>query len=312
MSRCVPRLGAGRLVVWGLGVAAAMACAGVASAQRQASVEPAGRASWAQIVAADAVRGERRAAPEVILHPSIDTAPREIGQATQPLAPAANLPSTQDLRAESVSAIGLVDLALTDNFLAMADNNTSIPPDTMGAVGPRHLMTTLNTGIGVQTRDGALLASVDDDAFWVDGTGVSLNAFDPVLLFDSLSQRWLMTADANSRSPESKALFAISDTDDPTGMWTFYIFDADPADLLWSDFPGMGVNGTWIAVTNNMFTVSGTSFAGVKMWVIDKSTALAGGSIRASGASPPEAPCGRARPLTPMSPICSWSRIPGL
>lgn len=274
MSGCVIRVIMPRPALRMLGFGAAMACACAAAAQRQASVEPAGRASWAQIVAANAAGAEGRAAPEVIRHPPIEegSSTLEIGPSTAPLAP-------ESLRAEAASAVGLVDLTLTDNFLAMADNNTSIPPDTMGAVGPDHLMTTLNTGIGVQTRDGAQVSIVDDDAFWIEGTGVGLNAFDPVLLFDSLSQRWIMTADANSRSTQSKALFAISDTDDPTGMWTFYIFDADPADLLWSDFPGLGVNGTWIAVTNNMFTVTGTNFSGVKMWVIDKSTALAGGEL---------------------------------
>ena len=38
------------------------------------------------------------------------------------------------------------------------------------------------------------------------------------------------------------------------------------------------MNSTWIAITNNMFNFSG-QFVGVRMWVIDKSTALAGGAL---------------------------------
>ena len=46
------------------------------------------------------------------------------------------------------------------------------------------------------------------------------------------------------------------------------------------DFPGLGVNSRWIAITNNMFTIGGTpQFVGVKIWVIDKATALAGGPL---------------------------------
>ncbi len=35
--------------------------------------------------------------------------------------------------------------APTDNFPALGDDNSAIPPDTHGAVGPNHLMVTLNT-----------------------------------------------------------------------------------------------------------------------------------------------------------------------
>ena len=41
----------------------------------------------------------------------------------------------------------------------------------------------------------------------------------------------------------------------------------------------MGINQKWIALTENMFTVASNNFSGVKMWVIDKSTALSGGSL---------------------------------
>ena len=58
----------------------------------------------------------------------------------------------------------------------------------------------------------------------------------------------------------------------------FYGFDADPEDADWSDYPGFGVNTTWIAITNNMFNFGG-GFFGAKMWVIDKATALAGGAL---------------------------------
>jgi hypothetical protein len=39
------------------------------------------------------------------------------------------------------------------------------------------------------------------------------------------------------------------------------------------------VNATWIAITNNMFSNAGDVFAGSRMWVLDKSTALAGGAL---------------------------------
>jgi len=42
----------------------------------------------------------------------------------------------------------------TNSFQALDDNNTSIPPDTDGAVGPNHVMTMLNTQVRIQNRTG--------------------------------------------------------------------------------------------------------------------------------------------------------------
>src|SRR6266849_2820346 len=57
--------------------------------------------------------------------------------------------------------------ALASNFQALPDDNTAIPPDTHGAVGPNHLMTVLNTQVRVQDRAGtALSTTVSMDFFW--------------------------------------------------------------------------------------------------------------------------------------------------
>ena len=64
------------------------------------------------------------------------------------------------------------------------------------------------------------------------------------------------------------------------GSWSFFAFDADAADASWADFPALGVSSKWIVITNNMFTLGQSpTFVGVKMWVIDKATALAGGPL---------------------------------
>src|SRR5436190_2074354 len=40
------------------------------------------------------------------------------------------------------------------DFLALADNHATYPPDTFGAVGPAHLVIALNTEIRIQDRTG--------------------------------------------------------------------------------------------------------------------------------------------------------------
>src|SRR2546423_843350 len=67
--------------------------------------------------------------------------------------------------------------APASNFLALADDDTAVPPDTYGAVGLNHLMTTLNTQIRIQDRSGTLLSTVPMDSFWASLGNPS--AFDP-------------------------------------------------------------------------------------------------------------------------------------
>ena len=57
------------------------------------------------------------------------------------------------------------------------------------------------------------------------------------------------------------------------------LFRSDLSGVDWADYPRVGINSKWIAITANMFTVTGSSYSGSKMWVIDKSTAVAGGTM---------------------------------
>lgn len=169
----------------------------------------------------------------------------------------------------------LVDPTITASFSGLEDGAVTIPPDTMGAVGPNHVVTMLNDRVRIQTRTGTDLGTVSLSSFWAPALP---NApFDPVIHFDALSDRWIACVDSHRRSASSAVLFAISSTSDPTGAWSFYSIDTDSTDVGWADFPRMGMNATWIALTNNMFTVSGNGFLGVSMWVIDKASALVPG-----------------------------------
>jgi len=253
-----------------------------ASAQQRLDVPLAGRASWAQMLQRE--RQAPASAPSTTPAPMPAPPPREIG-----LPPGGRPALRQAGAAEDIAAArlaggpvcdGLTELLLQENFQALSDNGLSIPPDTHGAAGPNHLMTILNTEVGIQSRDGLQLSQVSLDSFWLTGTGLTGNPFDPKVLYDPLSGRWLATCVSDANSTTSSLFFAISDNDDPTGTWSFYEIDADPADVNWADYPGFGVNGVWIAITNNMFSVGAMpAFDAVRMWVIDKSTALAGGAL---------------------------------
>jgi len=144
--------------------------------------------------------------------------------------------------------------ALETNFPAIGDNNTTIPPDMGGAVGPNHVMTALNSQVRIQDKNGAVLSTVTLNGFFSPLVGAA-SVFDPKVLYDPFAGRWIITAPANSNSANSALLIAVSSTNDPTGSWTGYLFDVDPANAVWFDYPSIGFNSNWIVVTGNLFQV---------------------------------------------------------
>ena len=164
---------------------------------------------------------------------------------------------------------------ITSSFLGLEDAAITIPPDTMGAVGPNDIVVMLNGQVRLQDRSGNEIVTVALTSFWAPVLPSA--PFDPVIIFDPDSDRWIACVDSHRRSASSQTLFAISTTNDPGGAWSFYSIDADSTNIAWADFPRMGYNGTWIAITNNMFTIASDSFVGASMWVIDKATALVPG-----------------------------------
>lgn len=161
------------------------------------------------------------------------------------------------------------------SFLALGDDNTTIPPDTQGTVGPQHLMTTLNSQVRIQNKDGTVVSTVSMSTFW-STMGVA-EAFDPRVLYDAYANRWIFSAGADPQIASSSILIGVSQTSDPTGSWNLYKIKADAGSMLWADFPTLGFNGKWIVVQANMFSNAANAFSHSNIWALDKANLYAGG-----------------------------------
>ena len=205
------------------------------------------------------------------------------GEPDLPLPAGESLPTQFTVASESQSPLasppdldGVMTPIATKGFRARSDTG-SIPPDTDGAAGPNHLLVALNGRVTIQDRDGNQLSDVTLNSFW-SNLGVS-DTFDPKVIFDPNSQRFLFVACAQRRSAGSSMVFAVSAGTDPSGTWYKYRLDGDASNLNWVDYPNIGVNNLWVTFTANMFTISGDSFAGVNVWAVDKSSVLSGGAL---------------------------------
>jgi len=182
--------------------------------------------------------------------------------------------NNKSLASQSYSSAPSYPIILDNGFQAIPDNNTSIPPDTMGAAGPNHLMATLNTQVRIQNKSGSSISTVSLNSFWSSVNGGS-DSFDPKIYYDAGANRFIFTAMDDAWAPASGILIGVTETSDPTGNWFLWKVDADSTDTYWADFPSIGFNSKWIAFSANMYANSDGSPNGCKIWVFDKTNTYA-------------------------------------
>jgi len=110
------------------------------------------------------------------------------------------------------------------------------PPDTNGDVGPTYYIETINTSIGLYNKsNGMLVTAFTFNTFMSQGAFGNLcdtnNFGDPVVLYDTFEDRWIITDFAFTLDGSSNVInplgsfqcFAASKTGDPvSGGWNFY------------------------------------------------------------------------------------------
>ncbi len=151
-----------------------------------------------------------------------------------------------------------------------------IPPDTQGAVGPNHIVQTLNGEVQIATRNGSVLKSVTLLNFWSSVGGIT-EVFDPRVTYDPYNDRWITSGGANPSAASSAILIGVSQTGDPTGAWSLYKITADPSGTTWADAPTLGFNANWIVVQGNMFTMA-NGFSSSTLWIFSKANLYANGA----------------------------------
>ncbi len=160
-------------------------------------------------------------------------------------------------------------------FQALVDDYTRIPPDTHGAIGPNHVMTVLNSQVRIQDRSGNILSTVSLAAFWA--TLGNPAPFDPKLLYDPFQSRWIFTACADNALATSSLLIGVTQNSNPTGTWYLQRIDVDGSNLVWADYPSIGFNKDWIAVSVILFNISG-GFNRGDVFVFGKAQLYSGGA----------------------------------
>ena len=154
-----------------------------------------------------------------------------------------------------------------------------LPPDCTMAVGPSHVLASVNSSVAIATKAGAPLMQKTLTQ-WFSNIVQGLTIFDPKALYDQHAGRWVLMAVAVSSNPQTSLhLVSVSATSDPMGTWRNYKFDAmkngSTPTSNWADFPALGVDNKALYITSNMFAFGG-GFQYSKIRVIPKAGPYAG------------------------------------
>ena len=163
--------------------------------------------------------------------------------------------------------------------------NGYIPPDPNIAVGKNdatgfgYIVQLVNSQIAVFDKTGKLLSGPTSlSSLWsaLGGDCAANNAGDPIVQYDAVADRWLVSQLGSTSGPNYSECIAVSQTNDPRLTYTLYSY---PFGANLNDYPKFGV---WPTATNSAYFASynlfanGQSSVGAALCAYDRQAMLAG------------------------------------
>ncbi|MBI2561885.1 MAG: PEP-CTERM sorting domain-containing protein [candidate division NC10 bacterium] len=175
--------------------------------------------------------------------------------------------------AQAIPVLGTNFTGITlDTTIALGTG--AAPPDTMGAVGPGHIVELVNGAYAVYTKaGGGVTTPITDKAFWTNA-GLSLGSVgltDPRVVYDHASGRWF-AAQITTSNTHNEVLVARSNSSDPTAGWKAARFTGNTG---FADFPTLSLDAGGVYIGTNNFTSASGPFKSVSLFSMPKSDLLA-------------------------------------
>lgn len=198
-------------------------------------------------------------------------------------------PFTDPLADKSVgSPSALAEIKASTNGTPIDPANRVAPPDTTGDVGPNHYVQWVNLRYSIYTltRDASNQITAftpvagfpkNGNILWqgFGGRCQTDNDGDPIVQYDQLADRWILTQFAVSATPYTQCV-AVSTSPDPTGTYFRYAFSYSRS---FNDYPKMGVWPDAYYISYNMFR-NGAIFTGNTVCAFERAQMLVGGAAR--------------------------------
>ena len=182
----------------------------------------------------------------------------------------------------------LAEIKASTNGTPVDPNARVAPPDTTGDVGPNHYVQWVNLRYAIYTLTRGANSEItgfnlvagfpkNGNVVWqgFGGRCESDNDGDPIVQYDQLADRWVLTQFAVSGTPFTQCV-AVSTSPDPTGTYFRYAFSYNRD---FNDYPKMGVWPDAYYISYNMFK-NGRSFSGNRVCAFERAQMLVGGAAR--------------------------------
>ncbi len=179
------------------------------------------------------------------------------------------------------------------NIDGNATNNggfLAIPPDPNLAVGPNHILGTVNNSIQWFTKTGVREKNQSMREFFATLDPLT-PTFDPKPIYDLYTGRFVVTVlertdtSTGGSANTSRIFLAVSDDNDPNGTWYYHAIDAKitlSGVEYWADYPSLAVDADVIYLTYNLFSFGSGTPAGARLWIINKTPFYSGGTPTAA------------------------------
>jgi hypothetical protein len=151
------------------------------------------------------------------------------------------------------------------------------PPDPNGAIGPANVVVMDNLQFQIFDRNGtSLFGPASNNTLWsgFGGDCETDNAGDPVVIYDQLADRWLLSQFTSSAGPQFFECVALSQTNDPTGSYYRWAIPTGAGNNF-PDYPKAGMWPDAYYFSTREFA-GGNTFVGVGAYALDRPQALAG------------------------------------
>ncbi len=165
----------------------------------------------------------------------------------------------------------------TVSFNGMSNPFPVLPPDTNGDVGPNHYVQTVNIAIAIWDKSGnQLVAPKALNELWAGLGGIceANNDGDPIVMYDQLADRWMVSQFALNFPNDFHECIAVSKTPDPTGEW--HLYDFKISDSKMNDYPHFGIWPDGYYMSINQFDGSSFAWAGAGAVVFEREKMLTG------------------------------------
>src|ERR1041385_3942429 len=159
-----------------------------------------------------------------------------------------------------------------------------LPPDPNGAVGPNQYVEMVNTAFSVYDKAGVRLSgptAINElfTALPANSRCRATNDGDPVVVYDQLADRWLLSQfavrdDSGGTNGPYEECIAISQTSDATGA--YYVYDFALSTTKFEDYPHIGLWPDGYYMSTHQFNQAGTAYVGAAVWAFERDKMLLG------------------------------------